>query len=255
MPLASLPAIAAAVDACRRVAPADLAEQAVYVVPYSDVAESHPELARSEASGWTMPGLDLALRPWLATLGRWRGRGFACLIDDRLPRWLVVGIVLHELAHWLTYQDQVMATCDEDSAGELVAEHVGVVHPRRDGPGVLSVAVESAIAGARPLRVATPNAQERRDAHDLAFHRAAVHVRHRAKLAGIDVRNLTFAGDAYGLSSPLSYIEALAEECECMVGEPIAGVLASPAPDQLAELWQADNSPVRCAEWEARQSD
>lgn len=90
--LASIPAKPAAL--LRAVAPIDLADQSVYIIPAHMVEEN--KMLDSEVCGWTYPDMDLEHRGLLERCGHWRGRGFATVL-----RITSFNLLLHEFAHWL----------------------------------------------------------------------------------------------------------------------------------------------------------
>jgi hypothetical protein len=223
-----------AAEIARSVAPLDLAWRAVYVVPYSRALAIAPELCGELLCGWTSLAADVRLRPLLDQLGLWEGRGFACLVNDCLlgDAAAFIGTALHELAHFLTFARSHCETITAAAVEQLASE---LAWPAPSAPD--------------------PNGPKwranRRAAHCGRFHRAAVHLSHRAAAFGIHEGHLHFAGDNYDLSSPREYMAALANECAATAGASIAELLDSPAPSQFVELWERDNAPARIAEREA----
>src|SRR4051794_2448099 len=96
---------AEAADLCRRLAPLDLADVPLYVVPASRVPKDRG--GDTCHLGFTAPSLDLHLR---GAIGRgWRGRGEVIVLRDEAAegmagvsgRELFLTVAVHELAHIL----------------------------------------------------------------------------------------------------------------------------------------------------------
>ncbi len=219
-------------ELCRVVAPHDLAARAIYVIPYSSLADEHPRLAGGCCCGWTLPYLDVLLRPVLADRGLWRGRGFACIIrDDRLiNESAALATALHELSHGVGWQAPA-ATAPADEVDRLLCV---------------------------PLNEFTDDwlpSTKRKDkpapwhAHADRFIRAAIHVAYRASQLGHHTlpADLQVAGRFYGLSHARRYALALGDEPRELAELPIRSILDSPAPAAFDRLWADDTAPALAA--------
>ncbi len=192
----------------------------VYVVLFSEL----PLSDATACGGWTSPTLDLQQR---AVIGdRWRGRGFACCVDERMENVhpnLRVGAffdcVLHEAAHAIAegwhYTDEVRP--------EIIYQ-------------LARLAAEDVISG---KIVETPATQPYRH-HELPFIRTALHLAYRAELVGIQCGMFVVDFAHYGLSHAWRYWAAIGDEPERSVDLPLKETLRRPPPVALAELWAAD---------------
>jgi len=90
---------------CRLVATDDLEGKPVYLLDFSELVEYDSRLHGGNCGAWTSRFCDLILCDFLSNRGRWNGRGFAAVFHvdmhgKNMP--LLLGSVLHELAHFLT---------------------------------------------------------------------------------------------------------------------------------------------------------
>jgi hypothetical protein len=212
---------------CRQIAPRDLGDTPLYIVPQSWVPADLG--GNSVADGFTSPSLDLYMRDIIGPA--WRGRGPCMVVNDidlcdGQPNALDIesafcGIVLHELAHILMRPAPFKARPDAEPA-KIMFESLVVGH---------AVATEQpADAEAKPFA-----------GHEAAFIRVALHLRHRVDQAGMLVPLFYYcAGSYYGLSHPNRYIEALSDEPDRLVGLSIREVLVTPYPEAFWRLWTAD---------------
>lgn len=176
-------------------------------------------------------GLDSALRSQLEAEGRWQGPGVGIIVDaeacyavagnDDNGMRRVVGVTLHELAHWL--DDPEPAAAERTTYHELLAAIDK--HQRRE---------------AKPTRI--PPAFV---GHGESFIRLCCHLWYRAGHGGgivLPPRYLAFGNDYPSLEmldSPLAYIDALGDELHVYLGLPLRGVATLPQPEQFTMLWDA----------------
>jgi len=211
---------------CRTVAPLDLGDVPLYIVPQSRLPD---ELGgKSVCDGFTAPCLDLYLQDVIGPA--WRGRGPGMVVNDtdfseRMDaddlESAVSGIVLHELAHILErpalYRDR---QGDDPMRVQFEALCMGD-----------AVAHEPA-----PAETAAPF-----QGHGLRFIRIALHLRHRAEMAGTLVSlSGHCAGSQYGLSHPNRYREALGDEPARLADRRIREILDAEYPEAFWCLWTAD---------------
>jgi len=189
---------------CRTVAPIDLAGVPLYIVPQSRIPAQFG--GKSVCDGFTTPSLDLYLRDVIGPA--WQGRGPCMVINDLPdsdekhvdhdveqpdPDYLELDLcrtALHELAHILErpklYRDRKEVEPQRIIFESLVISHA-VSNEKVDEPTV-------------------PPFQ----GHEADFIRIALHLRHRADMAGMLVPLYNFcAGRLYGLSHANRYREAL----------------------------------------------
>ena len=208
---------------CRTVASRDLGETPLYILPQSSLP---PECgAGDHCYGFTVPSLDLYLAPHIP---HYRGRAPCLVINDLALsedfdpedlEYLLPAYVLHELAHILErpalYQERRDADPDLIRFEALVVADTTARPPRNDLPAYFG--------------------------HEQAFIRVALHVSHRAELAGFKVAPAVLcAGYRYGLSHAERYVESLGNEPEQMLGNLFRDILAIPPPAAFAALWAED---------------
>ena len=180
---------------CYAVAGRDLGDTPLYLVRQSTLPNG--QFAGQHHYAITTPSLDLYLREHIRD---YRGRGPCMLLNDlgMAEDWdgedlayLVLTTTLHELAHIL-------------DRPALFADRSGV------DPNKLqfeSLVVADAIK--RPARSELPAYY----GHDDSFIRIAVHLCHRASLAGVGIASTAIcAGRRYQLSHASDYQEALGDE-------------------------------------------
>jgi hypothetical protein len=202
------------------------------VMPAADTLLS-PELMGS-CLGLYYHGLDQVLQPQLERQGRWEGRGCAVAIDafrvfatmsetndDALRK--VVGLVLHEIAHWADFLDVELAAVPYDTfvakchASEVRRENVSAVCPD-------TLATELVT-------------------HGESFIRICAHLWHRCRKHGgivLGPQYLNF-GNTYKtlrmLHSPVEYLDALSEELNVLEKLSFAELAQVRPPMRFTELW------------------
>jgi hypothetical protein len=209
---------------CRRIAPLDLGDAPLYIVPQSRVPANLG--GKSVCDGFTAPSLDLYLKDVIGP--GWRGRGGCIVVNDTDFGGMdaadietaVSAIALHELAH--------------------ILERPALYRDRR-GEDPLRVQLEALIVGqmiAEDTATAKPF-----DGHGAGFIRAALHLRHRADVAGMLIPLFYYcAGNHYGLSHPSRYREALGDEPARLAEASFKQILASPYPTAFWRLWTVDTA-------------
>jgi hypothetical protein len=89
-----------------------------------------------------------------------------------------------------------------------------------------------------------PSSEEARASpphHGQRFIRAALHLRHRAEVAGVCIGSaLVCPNREYGLSHANAYRDALGDEPICLADARLRDVLASPPPEEFSRLWADD---------------
>lgn len=212
-------AIAAAERVARACVP-DLVERPLYVTAPSTMA----------TWGLFQRGLDRILQPILEAEGRWRGPGVAVLVDARRvvgdsfteadATRRIVGIVLHELGHF-------------------------VDRPDREPPGPVEP-LETWVA-----RVNDPDAEEETINgfpatfldHGESFSRAMSHIWHRARTVGgmvLGFERLSFGSMYPGLGylpHPSECVQSLQQELESRCAESLRDILATKPPTTYHDLW------------------
>ncbi len=207
----------------RAIAPAELPpEIAAYFVGRFDL----PEEFRHEGTlAYTSGGLDMMLEPRLRELGIWTGRGFVMAIPALFEFWFAMtdaerwGIVLHEFAHFID----------------------GMPGWREAGTPIMA----ALLAGAEPIAErAQPTAPQRPPwhRHESRWVRCALHLHHRAELAGwpAPLDTVRVAGEEYGLSPAEAYLAALGTEPIDRRGEALEDVIDSPLSEAFQTLWNRD---------------
>jgi len=211
---------------CRRIAPLDLGNAPFYIVPQSRVPDDLG--GKSICDGFTAPNLDLYLKDVIGPA--WRGRG-ACLVvnDTDFSKSMdamdiesaMLAIVLHELAHILERPVNHRA---EVSADPMRLKFEALC---------LGNAVSQEPASTKTI------APFQRHGH--RFIRTALHLRHRAEMAGVLVPLYCYcAGNQYGLSHPNRYRDALGDEPARLAGHRIREILGTPYPKAFWHLWTTD---------------
>jgi hypothetical protein len=224
---------------CRRVAPLDLGDRPLYVLPQSALPA---ELAVSEScGGYTAERADLQLRPYLGD--RWAGRGPLLVVNDLALRGAPPdmqphcwdGIVLHELAHVLAEGWTGQADDPEADAVEIRAKALAMAASLRD-----TEAIRPALC---PWRW-----------HELHFLRAAAHVLHRARQLGAACWAEHMVPDIYRVGPFFLYLREAAAEAAALADRAIGSILATPPPSGLRTLWEeaiADFLNPKPRPWEA----
>ncbi len=221
-----------------RTAIPDLGSQPLYIVWPHDDGMVTPRLLGNR-DGLYFRHLDGALRPELERQGQWRGPGVCVVINAldiyRQAAWkpdaerAIVGLTLHELAHWLN-----------------------VPEPKPIAPEDCSARYEDFVRECERPEEAHP-IPAGFWAHHREFTRLAVHVWWRAKnSAGCYLRPelLRFGSSVPGLeklSEPGEYINALLPELEGSHSVPLRTAVATTAPLEFVELWAAGERRIMSA--------
>jgi hypothetical protein len=208
---------------CYAVAGRDLGDTPLYVVRQSTLPAG--QFAGQHHYAFTTPSLDLYLREHIRD---YRGRGPCMLLNDlgMVEDWegedlayLVLTSTLHELAHIL-------------DRPALFADRSGV-----DPDKLLFESLVVADATKRPVRSDLPA----RYGHEASFIRIAVHLGHRASLAGVRIAPTAICGGLrYGLSHASDYQEALGDEPMLCSGMLFRDIAATEPPLAFRTLWATD---------------
>jgi len=210
---------------CRRIAPLDLGNVPLYIVPQSRLPTSR--FGKSQCDGYTTGSLDLYCRKTIGAA--WRGRGPCMVLNDAeligpnlLDAELFFHITaVHELAH--------------------ILERPALYHERpRTAPtafGKEAANVARQVAADAPAIVKVVPFL----GHGLRFIRAALHLCHRAKAAGVEFGpSWICGGSGYGLSHAVCYRKVLGDEPRRLIDTRIIDILRSPPPKAFYRLWAAD---------------
>jgi len=211
---------------CRQIAPRDLGDTPLYIVPQSRLPADRGSL--SICDGFTTPSLDLYLRDVIGPA--WRGRGPSIVIKDVAPagemdeqdvETAFMGIAIHELAHIL---GRTNLYADRDEA---------------DQTAILAEAADMA------RRVAGPLVRENRTipflGHGARFIRIVLHLCHRASAAGAPIApREVFDGTGYCLSRMNQYRSALGAEPRRLAQAGMREILDTPYPQAFWRLWTTD---------------
>ena len=208
---------------CRSIARRDLEGIPLYLVPQSNLPSECG--SGDHCYAYTTPSLDIYLAPHIPG---YRGRGPCMVVND-------VGLaedydgedltyrahvtVVHELAHILDrpalYEDRTGVDPNRLRFEALVVANVGERPPREDIPLYFG--------------------------HDHSFIRIALHLCHRAKRAGFDVRPAAIcAGHRYGLSHASLYAEALGDEPARCAEMSFRDIRSFRPPQAFSHLWTVD---------------
>lgn len=199
----------------------------IYLVDFQEVETTAPELRAGLNLGWTSKVCDLLLCDYLSQQGRWKGRGFAAVIQCSLlpARRYLLGVVLHELAHYLTFkpmQDKLPVLPERQLSLELLSW------------------LPKSWALPEPDPEETSSNLPRWYGHESEFIRTASHLAHRAEqvVAAVKPMHLNFGKAYYGsLFSELTWMTTLQTELD-NTAETIREILAQAAPEQFQKLWQ-----------------
>jgi hypothetical protein len=226
-------AIDRATRLARDVAALDFDDRPIYLLAYSEVKEFAAGLSGGNAClGWTFCTMDLTLRPWLSSQGRWQGRGWAAVLRDDVLRCEadLIDVALHELAHGIEFSSAPAARMPASRLPRLLR-----VRPR-DLPEANDQPDDS-----RPDRC-------RADLHHhgIRFIRTALHVAWRSRQAGWrpSLSMMNVAGRAYELRPGRDYQDALGDEPREREAEPIQSILRDAPPPPFERLWQSDDLEV-----------
>lgn len=188
----------------------------VYLV---DAREFQTDDVGYSCEAYTAYLLDLQLSCQLAERGLWRGPGFATVVfPDRIgtAQRFITGVVLHELAHWLTFPDRPALV------GELAA--------------VAAVADEICrYANDADAQVTTARPPWHR--HGADFVRACCHLIHRARKFDSELApwHGKFSSAYYGVDEQC-WMRTLRDELREREQLPIRAILQMTPPRDFAEL-------------------
>jgi hypothetical protein len=228
----------------------------VYIIADSQL----PQRFATPHAGYTMPGLDVLLRPWIPD---WSGRGFALVIGERkicavaldhqfragLParqteNCLFLGTALHEATHWLVDRTYTFAdvpdywSADARALREALADHwAGEEQSRQvNAERSPSAKAQQVPPSKAPAAIATMF-----DKHEGPWIRAAVHVFERAKRFRwpIDLESIVETC-LYGLSPSAAYQAALGDEPVRFLNRSFADIRATAPPPAFVQLWKRD---------------
>lgn len=212
----------------------DFAACPIYIIHRGDVERSLPDWPAWAATdpgratlAWTAPILDVVLRDWLRSRGRWRGRGPAMVVDvpavtaevrsagpvhrRKLARSLLLATVIHELSHALSHPGRWW---------RVVQEPPRIFHHPPPSKIVASQAQDDA-------------------SHELSFVRAAAHLIHRVNrhlpTGEIQVHFADVTMDAF--VNPFEFTRAFATECHALADQPIVSLLSLPLPRAACAAW------------------
>lgn len=187
--------------------------------------------------GFTTANIDLALSPYLRRTGRWRGRGFAAIIDARrIIHWQgivaanVIGVACHELAHHL--ERRPVQSAEWEAAPQHVVDEVTAACEEVDF---------SYCAPERPIPPWY--------LHGSKFVRACAHLATRVRRLhrGITTDHLRFGGAFYGVSPAKKYMRALEAELRDCRDMPIREALATEPAAAFMKLWHHDTKDYQHA--------
>lgn len=169
----------------------------------------------------------------------WRGHQspgvVRLMVDTTLPAGELEAVVLHELSHWLT--------ADEQSPAPSIAFYQAAAATIED----------QTQAASDPTMV--PAALW---SHDISFIRAAAHLWCRAVYRAdcyLPLPWLAFANcypTLESISDPGAYVAALMPELKSESTNPIRDILATDAPAEFAALWDRDLQTILSIAQEAR---
>ncbi len=172
---------------------------------------------------------------FLQARGCWKGSGFAVVLSPdgwQLSDFGIRHVLIHELAHYLQHSGngQPQAHCP------VLSNLAKWVDPKR----ITEMVREAANSwwgprfGECPPWVVGDHAGK--------WIRLALHLGHRADLQGFpfDPSRAFVAGPHYGLSHPAKYQQALTGELWERRWDPLAEIMATPAPDEFNSLFLRD---------------
>jgi len=222
----------------RAVAPVDLAGKPLYFISPATSRRFTLPMLRG-AAGCFIENLDEMLEDELRAAGRWVGPGLAIVVDTELPSRLgldeceaernVAGIVLHEIAHFVT------------------------TAPKAGSSGTLSDRFTAIAEAASTPQPAMPPIPTFYWSHGREFTRVCCHLAHRTLTRGgmpMRAKWISFAGD-YPTLEPLGpphlFAEALADELDCLIDEPLRNLASIEPPHAFYELWSSREAEVYAA--------
>lgn len=190
-----------------------LQSSAVYIL---DAKEFDPLERPSDVLAWTGFLCDLQVSDALRERGQWQGEGFAAIVYfDRIlnSQRHLAGLVLHELAHWLTF-------------------------PKRSSPySELDAATATEwVAAATDAADAATNDDPPWMRHEPPFVRAACHLAYRTmKRFDISPHYLSFSQTYYDVGEWV-WMRTLASELPAMEHASIRDILQTEPPAEFSDL-------------------
>lgn len=207
---------------CRNVAPQDLAHLPLYLLRHSRMTA---DLGGNYHYAFTMTRADLLYRD---QIDPWLGRGPCIVVNDiGLAedfeacdlRYVTLNLVLHELAHVLDKGDQYSE--EHGESPEKIQFDRLVIDKSTTRPG----------------RSELP----RYFGHEASFIRIALHLVHRASVAGFDTKPTGIVhSQRYGLSLMSHYADALDDEPQRLATLTFREIRGIEPPETFQRLWQAD---------------
>ena len=185
------------------------------------------------AAAHTNPFADLVARPYLESIGEWRGRGFAGVFKPAHP-WNFLATVLHELAHFLSTPKRI---CELSEIPATNDSKMLRFDPKNNAIEINHEKFRAQLVSrADPAREIPPWAD-----HGLLFIRALAHLCFRArqfvKFLALDQM---YYAKHYGLSDAYIYWLLLEDECAANAEIPVREALAKPAPSFAVHLFARD---------------
>ncbi len=220
-------------DLFRRALPLDLPpERNLYFIAHGSLPDW---FQNGLCRGWTGPFADVAYGRYLRLVGRWKGRGYCCVINSD-NAFEMVAIGMHEVSHCLERprDPQLWRVALDDALMESSVQRICDLHDRTKTP-------PDEING-----LATDDTPQWAG-HGPRFLRAAIHVHYRMASAGVhrSAGSMYLAGSNYGLSPGDHYIEALGNEPMHWRDRPIVDLCDEPLPERFKRLWLCDTEAWR----------
>ncbi|WP_430454060.1 hypothetical protein [Rhodopirellula europaea] len=218
--------VADAKDLCYRVAPAELANSPLWVIPQTNLP---PLLGRDTVCyGYTSPSLDMHLHH---TFADWEGiRGPVIVlgnlnIERDFPARTynkMLGTTLHELAH--------------------ILERPSLFQPRPYNQQYIraeAIRVAEAVSRDEEGDGSTPPWTT----HESRFMRIAYHLRHRAARLGYDIRpDEVYSTERYGMSPAAKYANAIKAEADALCAATFRQICSMAPPPHFKAIYEADQS-------------
>jgi hypothetical protein len=179
----------------------------------------------------TGPAVDLCIKRQLGEA--WKGRGVAILVNVAEAEdffWctaseltLIANVIFHEVGHAVADLWGPLSNAEPDDIGPEDLHMVESV--------CTAVTATDWFADAETAGESVPEFLQ----HGPRWLRTCCHFAHRLGVSAFAV-----FGRRDNLSDPERYSEALADEPERCVGQPLAEILATPLPEAFARLWEED---------------
>lgn len=194
----------------------------VYLISFDEARQVDPRLVAAGIEGYTSFLCDLIFSGHLHEKGEWQGRGFAAVINYQPDKPLakMLGTVLHEAAHFLTFP--IACSQADDFIRGRVALRLVCEDWKQDAPDPTE----------KDLPAWYP--------HGPQFIRAAVHLAHRAgqHIECIRAQHLRFSSLYFPqpMFSEATFLNALQSELSSQ--EPIRDILAKDPPQSFTRVWE-----------------